>query len=348
MTCPAPSFRCTELRAGIPAAKMRDNRTKPPPPHDVRLMKDNARDSTAKPTGKAGGVQPPARSVRIVPVPDQGIDAVFASAIPGPFPRHVHRRCIVGLVDAGERVITMDGSEHRIRTGELFVIPPGQGHTCRAGGEAHGYRLLCLPAGVHPGLDAVRTPRVDSPQAARLMRDFYALLPINAGGPFPRMSGARHTDAPDKYPPSLAASTLPVRERLLHSLLDAMAREADVGPLASPEPPHDGVERAVRAILDDPAAPHGLDDLSAVARLSKFHLHRQFVSDTGVSPADFRLHCRMGLALELLAKGIPLAETALACGFADQSHFTKAFSRAVGSPPGRFVRDNPPTTDRKG
>jgi transcriptional regulator GlxA family with amidase domain len=34
----------------------------------------------------------------------------------------------------------------------------------------------------------------------------------------------------------------------------------------------------------------------------------------------------------------PLADVALACGFADQSHFTRVFSAATGLPPGAWRR----------
>jgi AraC-like DNA-binding protein len=38
----------------------------------------------------------------------------------------------------------------------------------------------------------------------------------------------------------------------------------------------------------------------------------------------------------LLEHDVPLAEIAAHCGFADQSHFTRAFGRAYGAPPGRY------------
>ena len=44
----------------------------------------------------------------------------------------------------------------------------------------------------------------------------------------------------------------------------------------------------------------------------------------------------------LLGSALSLAEVALACGFADQSHFTRVFTRTVGTSPGawRRVRNN--------
>ena len=38
----------------------------------------------------------------------------------------------------------------------------------------------------------------------------------------------------------------------------------------------------------------------------------------------------------MIIAGAPLAEAAIAAGFADQSHMTRHFARTYGMPPGRF------------
>jgi transcriptional regulator GlxA family with amidase domain len=40
----------------------------------------------------------------------------------------------------------------------------------------------------------------------------------------------------------------------------------------------------------------------------------------------------------LLGSQMSLADIALACGFADQSHFTRIFARSTGAPPGSWRR----------
>ncbi len=46
---------------------------------------------------------------------------------------------------------------------------------------------------------------------------------------------------------------------------------------------------------------------------------------------------RIAEARLLLARGVPPAEAALACGFADQAHLTRTFKRAVGVTPARYA-----------
>jgi len=83
----------------------------------------------------------------------------------------------------------------------------------------------------------------------------------------------------------------------------------------------------------------GLDDLAQAAGLSANHFLRVFKLATGETPYHFLRARRLERARRLLAEGpMPLAELALECGFANQAHFTAAFSREVGISPGRYRR----------
>ncbi len=86
----------------------------------------------------------------------------------------------------------------------------------------------------------------------------------------------------------------------------------------------------------------GLDvsTLAGVAGLSRFHLARAFRAETGETLHAYVMRRRCDRAKLLLLDGaLPLAEIALACGFAHQAHFTTAFGRLVGATPGRWRQD---------
>lgn len=51
--------------------------------------------------------------------------------------------------------------------------------------------------------------------------------------------------------------------------------------------------------------------------------------------------CRIIHAQTLIAKGIPLKEVGLACGYNDYSNFYRAFSRVVGTPPSQYHKHFP-------
>lgn len=75
-------------------------------------------------------------------------------------------------------------------------------------------------------------------------------------------------------------------------------------------------------------------DLAAACGLSRSVFMRAFKATTGTTPYQWLLARRIERAKILLATTrVPLADVAARCGFADQSHFTRTFTRAVGKPP---------------
>lgn len=83
----------------------------------------------------------------------------------------------------------------------------------------------------------------------------------------------------------------------------------------------------------------GLDDLAQAAGLSPNHFLRVFKLATGDTPYHFLRARRLERARQLLAANtLTLAQLALECGFANQAHFTAAFSREIGISPGRYRR----------
>jgi AraC-like DNA-binding protein len=92
------------------------------------------------------------------------------------------------------------------------------------------------------------------------------------------------------------------------------------------------IDRAVTTI----AASGGTVSLLAVADaagLSLRQLERRFLSDVGVAPKTFARMVRLQSALRRIAAGRALAEVAHACGYYDQPHMTRDFSRLAETSP---------------
>jgi AraC family transcriptional regulator len=82
-----------------------------------------------------------------------------------------------------------------------------------------------------------------------------------------------------------------------------------------------------------------LADLAEACRLSVSHFSRAFRKSMGVAPHRWLLNRRVELAKDLLRdRASSLSEIALRCGFSDQSHFTKVFTRRAGVSPGAWRR----------
>lgn len=83
-----------------------------------------------------------------------------------------------------------------------------------------------------------------------------------------------------------------------------------------------------------------LDALAQQAGFSPYHFARLFRRSTGESPHQFVLRQRIERAQSLLeAPDIPLAQVALATGFAHQSHLTQHFKRQLGLTPSAYRRE---------
>ena len=100
--------------------------------------------------------------------------------------------------------------------------------------------------------------------------------------------------------------------------------------------PPQHLQRAAELMQDDSASPLSLLQLSAVAGLTPSHFVRAFSHHYGMTPHAYLLDQRIRHARTLLKQGQPLAEVALASGFADQAHFQRQFKRRVAATPGQY------------
>ncbi|NKZ03416.1 helix-turn-helix domain-containing protein [Actinomadura latina] len=115
-----------------------------------------------------------------------------------------------------------------------------------------------------------------------------------------------------------------------------------------PREPDPSVERAA-AIVARIAARPGLarvDELAAEVGLTARSLQRLFHEYVGIGPKWVIRRFRMQEAAERAASGVRVEWAGLAAelGYADQAHFTRDFTAAVGTPPARYAREAGPGT----
>jgi AraC family transcriptional regulator len=97
--------------------------------------------------------------------------------------------------------------------------------------------------------------------------------------------------------------------------------------------------RVTNRLLDDLAGDTSLSELATLCGLSRSHFIRAFKQSTGMPPHRWLLMQRVKRAKDLLrGTKTPIAEIAVTCGFADQSHLTRVFSKAFRISPGAWRR----------
>ena len=106
-------------------------------------------------------------------------------------------------------------------------------------------------------------------------------------------------------------------------------RLAAAGKTAGPYDPR--IARAITCIQQRYADPLSLEQLAAVACISKFHFARLFRLETGMSPHAYLLRERLKAARTLLATSdTSIARIAVCTGFVRTSNFAVAFRGATG------------------
>lgn len=82
-----------------------------------------------------------------------------------------------------------------------------------------------------------------------------------------------------------------------------------------------------------------LEELAAIAQLSRYHFCRSFKQSTGFTPHQYIIRQRVERAKLLLKDGkMEILEVAIACGFTHQSHLNRHFKRLTGVTPFYFSK----------
>ena len=80
-----------------------------------------------------------------------------------------------------------------------------------------------------------------------------------------------------------------------------------------------------------------LEDLAAVANMSKFHFAKSFRQAMGIAPHQYLVKLRVEKARKLLAeKKMSVEEVANRVGYADKGHFAAQFRKIVGISPNQY------------
>jgi AraC family transcriptional regulator len=102
-----------------------------------------------------------------------------------------------------------------------------------------------------------------------------------------------------------------------------------------------GIREAIGRLESDFSERISVSELARTAKLSVDYFGAAFRRATGTTPHQYLLRVRLNRARAMMTqKPRPraLAEIALACGFADQTHFCRHFRRFMGMTPTEFLQ----------
>jgi AraC-like DNA-binding protein len=292
-------------------------------PFPARLV-EGAMATVMRPIATQGlerscGASPEPRPGALTGAPaGRGLERVEARlAVPG-FAPHRHDTYAIGVTLGGVQAFRYRGAARHSLPGQGFVLHPDETHDGRPGTDAPlRYRILY----VDPGL-------------------IHAALGGRRALPFVREAVSRDPALLAAIAEGLGDLAVPLdglaRDGVVQALADALA-VADPAPRRLAPAHVHAVARARARLDDDPAIGVGSAELEDITGLSRYALARHFRACLGTSPHRYLVLRRLDAARALIRRGTPLAEAALASGFADQSHMTRQFTRAYGMSPGRWA-----------
>lgn len=254
------------------------------------------------------------------------LELLHATYITHSFAPHIHEHYVVGVIEQGVEQFDCHKKRHVAPAGSIVFVNPGEVHTGSAAIEqGYTYRALYPSVdlfqraasdvvGRERGLPFFRNHVVHDPELAALLSRSHRIFE----GP---------------------SSALERESQLLWSLAQLIVRHADDRPIIRElTNEHTSIQKA-RNYLDEHYAENiSLGQLAALVNLSPFHLLRAFRNQVGLPPHTYQTQVRVTQARHLLRLHVSCIDTALAVGFADQSHFSKHFKRIVGVPPGQYWR----------
>jgi AraC-like DNA-binding protein len=254
--------------------------------------------------------------------PGQGVELLRGWFAGRAFANHRHDTYAIGVTEAGVQTFDYRGRVERSTPGQVVVLHPDEVHDGRAGTETgFGYRIVYVePARIAAAVHTIR----GRPASLPFVRE-----PVSGNPGLAQAVTAAFRSVLE--PLALDALVL----RLAEGLIDG--DPGSRGACMSQRLDRAALQRA-RAFLDGRRAIVRSVELEAVTGLSRYELARQFRASYGTSPYRYSLMRRLDFARSRLRDGMPLAELALAAGFADQAHFTRMFRSAFGVTPGRYAR----------
>ena len=135
---------------------------------------------------------------------------------------------------------------------------------------------------------------------------------------------------------SVLDARVPAQERLARILVDRLAMLEPVAAHALPLPRDRRARTIATWLQENPGVDEDLATLAKQAGASVRTAQRLFITETGLSFAQWRQRVRLLAAVAHLGSGRSVTDAALDVGYASVSAFVSAFKREFGVTPGRF------------
>lgn len=231
------------------------------------------------------------------------------------FPRrsHSHKEISLGYIEKGETLIKIKGQEFLLIAGDIVLIPADTVHMCNpVNPKVYKYHMLYLD---RSWIDCHFPSLIDG----------FETLAIPG-----KEKGERLIETVlkcSKNPAVIESAFIEFFDSLLSNYcLDRSMSSPDEEILG-------GLHKK---IVSMPEVSYHIDELASEVGMNKFSFIRMYARFYGLTPHADIINRRIQRAILLFESSMELAEIAVECGFADQSHFNKQFKLYSGLRPGEY------------
>lgn len=237
--------------------------------------------------------------------------------------KHFHEEYSIGMIDQGATNAWCDGRMFRAETGSVIGFPPLMLHACHPDqGAEWRYRMLFIKPEWYRELKPRERERMQIPCLWEGRESSAARLLINR-----TMNALKHKGDPLEI------------ETALIGLIEFVAKREALGPRHED---HGHSDPTYVRLMRDYLHAHyreriTLRQLEEEAGISRFHLIRMFKKRYHMPPHAYQNLLRINRAKIELKEKQPIAAIAAGVGYYDQSHFSRFFTKIVGTTPGKYA-----------
>ena len=236
------------------------------------------------------------------------------------YKKHFHECFSLGVNKKGESVYTNSNSSYQLTKNKLSIINPHEVHSCNATSEVlNEYYMLYLDtswcAEVQKLIDEKVTSFINIPTHILEDKQFYDEYLFLCGYLFEEHSIADKEDA------------------MINFLIKFFSLFLEESQSAVVD---DKFELIKRYMNENYQKNIGLDDLAKYFDLNSFYIIRLFKSNMNLTPRAYLINIKINRSKQFLQDGYSIVDTALECGFCDQSHFHKNFVKIVATTPKEY------------
>ena len=261
-------------------------------------------------------------------IPVLGVNRADTMSAGSIFHRHV---CLeITVCERGSVKFDLDGRAWTLLPGMVFVTQPGEVHRLRSNARGSVLHWIFF----EPPKKGESVLGLSPHESALLVKRLRGLnhrlyrVPAAAQQMLPQLM-ADYGDSVD------ALRKVRLRTDALRFLLAL----ADASPASGADAATSRIRTIMARMRRKPEADYPLDALVSEARLSASTIATLFKRETGMTPHEFLVTCRIRKAADLLkSSDMPITRLALELGFSSSQHFAARFRRETGQTPRELRR----------